>query len=395
MDAQERVLKAINHEEPDKVPAFESTITNNGLKKYYGIEIEKSEIQLYKSLSKLGKKGDRLLQKGYCNKNIVKSVMRNFYEFCKRAHLDLVLSMGALFNRKLLENGEGFIDEFGRIMKFESYVDKNGIETVIVGYHGSVINSFEDYESWEQPDPNWEARLINFEAGREVQEEMNNRVFSIPAISALMEVTWESFGLENFSKLFARSAQIKKVFDDRGKFTLELVKILAEHDAKIILLWDDYGYKNGLFMSPRNYRKYVFPWIKRICDAAHRMDCKIMLHSDGDLTEILDDIVNSGVDVLNPIEPTTANPDYTICNLKEKYGDKLTLSGNISPMLLASGPIQEIISYSKRLIKEIAPGGGFLFGSGHSINPAIPPQHYEAMQQIKEQYGSYPIDHNF
>ncbi|GAG86908.1 unnamed protein product [marine sediment metagenome] len=159
----------------------------------------------------------------------------------------------------------------------------------------------------------------------------------------------------------------------------------------MVLLWDDYGFKNGLFMSPKNYRKYIFPWLKQICEAAHKRDCKIMLHSDGDLMEIFEDIINSGVDVLNPIESTTANPEYDIFKLKKKYGDKITFSGNLSPIMLAMGELSEIEEYARRLIREVAPGGGYIFGSGHSINPAVTVDRFEAMYDVLKKYRNYPI----
>ena len=104
----------------------------------------------------------------------------------------------------------------------------------IMAYHGGYFESFEDYESWEQPDPNLKARLAQFFAGRKLQKELNDEVFSIPATGAMMECTWEGFGIETFSRILARKKQIKRVFDDRGSFTLELVKILAENDAQKI-----------------------------------------------------------------------------------------------------------------------------------------------------------------
>ena len=234
--------------------------------------------------------------------------------------------------------------------------------------------------------------MSGFLAGKELQEEMNNEIFSVPATASLMEVSWQCFGLEVFSRILAHPKQAKRIFDDRGEFTLELVKILAEKNAQMILLWDDYGFKNGLFMSPRLYRKYVFPWIKRICEAAHKRDCKILLHSDGDLLEIFEDIINCGVDALNPIEPTTANSDYDIFKLYDKYGDKLTFVGNLSPTMLATGTIEEIESNAKRLIRELAPRGGYIFSSGHSINPAVTLDRFEAMQNVKRRYGQYPIN---
>lgn len=358
MKAPERVLKAINHEEPDRVPAFESAFTNNTIMRHYGIDPK-------------GAGGYKLS-----------------YEFLRKVEIDLVLSFVSLFPRKFLQKKDGFIDEYGRHMKFEPCKDG----TQILAYHGGHFKNFEDYESWEQPDPNLKGRLDQFLNGRKVQKYMNDEVFSIPATGSLMECTWEGFGLESFSRLLGRSKEIKKVFDDRGSFTLEIVKILAENDAQMILLWDDYGFKNGLFMRPSLYQKFIFPWLKQICDAAHKQDCKIMLHSDGDLTEIFEDIINCGVDVINPVESTTANPDYDIFKLKEKYGDKITFSGNLSPIMLTIGKISEIETYAKRLIRELAPGGGYIFGSGHSINPAVTIDRFEAMQNIKRKYGNYPIN---
>ena len=357
MKAPERILTTINHEEPDKVPAFESAFTNNTIMKHYGI--------------------DPRTAGGY----------KGLYEFSRRVGIDLVLSVASLFPKRFLKRGQGFIDEYGRHMKFETHKDG----TQILAYHGGHFKNFEDYESWEQPDPNNPVRLKQFFDGREVQKQLNDEVFSIPAVGALMECSWEGFGLESFSRILRNPKHAQKVFDDRGNFTLEVVKIMAENDAKMVILWDDYGFKNGLFMRPDLYRKYIFPWIKRICDAAHKRDCKILLHSDGDLIEIFEDIIKCGVDALNPIESTTANPEYDIFKLNEKYGDKITFVGNLSPIMLALGEISEIESYAKRLIRELAPGGGYIFSSGHSINPAVTIDRFEAMQNIRRKFGTYPI----
>jgi uroporphyrinogen decarboxylase len=378
MNAPERVLKAVNHEEPDRVPVFE-IMTNNKIMRHYGFKPGKGRIP---------KVSDNWFRKGPENKGIMKFGMKKGYKYFKAIGIDIVLSTAALFPRTIIE-GDIYLDEYGRMMRNEIY-EKDG--TIVYSYVGGYFKSFEDYESWEPLDPNWRARWAGFEAGRELQEKMNNEIFSIPSLGCLMECAWEGFGLELFSRILAKPKQAQKIFDDRGKFTLEVVKILAEKDAQMIVLWDDYGYKQGLFMSPRLYRKYIFPWIKRICDAAHKHDCKIFLHSDGDLIQIFEDIINCGVDVLNPIEATTANPDYDIFKLNEKYGDKITFCGNVSPIMLAMGEIPEIEANSKKLIRELAPGGGYIFASGHSINPAISVENFEAMQNVRRKYGTYPIN---
>ncbi|MFW9825028.1 MAG: uroporphyrinogen decarboxylase family protein [Candidatus Thorarchaeota archaeon] len=378
MNAPERVLKAINHEEPDRVPVFE-IITNNTIMRHYGFKPRGARIPNV---------SDEILKKGVENKEIMKNAFERSFKFSKAVGLDIAYTAASLFPRTILKGGI-ILDEYGRMMRNEVY-EKDG--TLIYGYVGGFFKNYEDYENWEPLDPNWEARWVGFEAGKEIQEKMNNEILAIPSVGCLMECSWEGFGLEVFSRILTKPKQVQKIFDDRGKFTLEVVKILAERNAQMILLWDDYGYKHGLFMSPQLYKKYIFPWLKRICDAAHKQNCRILLHSDGDLLEIFDDIINCGVDVIHPIESTTANPDYDIFKLNEKYGDKITFCGNVSPMMLAMGEISEIEAYSKKLLRDIAPGGGYIFSSGHSINPAVTLDRFEAMQNIRRKYGIYPIN---
>jgi len=384
MDAPTRVLMAINHEEPDRVPAFESTFTNNTIMKHYGFNSMPMG-GLLKMLRYVPFRHS-LLRSTFKNKRALITGLEPLVRFYRIVKLDLIPTICSLFPRKLIKGG--FVDEYGRIMKPEIY---SANKTEILGYHGGYFKSFEDYESWEQPNANDMERITGFLAGKELQKKYNNDVFVIPSSGALMECTWEGFGIENFSKLLAHKKQVDKIFGDRGKFTLELVKILAEHEAKLILLFDDYGYKKGAFMSPRMYQKYVFPWLKQICDTAHKLGSKIMLHSCGDIYELLPDIIGCGVDAINPIEPTTANPEYDIFKLHAKYGDKLTFVGNISPQMLSTGEISEIQNYAKKLITELAPGGGYIFASGHSINPAITLDRWLALMEVREKYGKYPI----
>lgn len=392
MNAQERVLKAINHEEPDRVPAFELGISNNRIMKHCGFPPDESQMGL-KFLKRYSfEDQNRFLKELIKRKEVLKGGYKTTYEFFRRANIDLVFSVTSLFPREILKfddkkEGLGFVDEYGRIMRFERHQEG----TFILEYKGGWFKSFEDYESWEPKDPAWEARLNSFEAGREIQEELNNEVFSIPSTAALMEDVWEGFGLEVFSRIMSKPKQAKKIFDDNGKFTLELTKILSENEAKLIILLDDYGYKNGLFMNPLNYQKYLFPWLKLVCKAAHKHDCKILLHSDGDLSLIFKNLISCGIDAIHPIEPTTANPEYDIFKLHQKYGDQITFVGNVNHILLGTGRISEIEDYSLKLIRELAPGGGYIFSSGHSITPEITPESWLAMQNTRLKYGNYPI----
>src|SRR5271157_5423793 len=380
MDAQERVLMTLRHEEPDRVPAFEIVVTNNTIWHHFGVNPSANLGDALKSLRFIPFR-NKLMWNALGNRKFIAAGLRAGAKFYQAAGLDLSLSNTAPFPRKLLKGGQ-FIDECGRHMRFEYAPD--GSE--ILGYVEGGFKSFEDYESWELPDPAWEGRLNNYLAGADVQRELENEVYIIPTTTGLLEVTWEGFGMNIFARILQKPAQAQKVFDDRGKFAVEMVKILAENGAQVVLIYDDWGFKDGLFMSPRQFRQYVLPWMKKICDTAHKRDCKIILHSDGDLMSILPELVGTGVDALNPIESTTANPEYNIFKIKEQYSDRLTLIGNLSPVMLALGDLADIEAYAKRLLRECAPGGGYIYAAGHTINPAVTLDRFLLMLEIRKKY---------
>jgi uroporphyrinogen decarboxylase len=380
-------MKAINHEEPDRVPAYEA-FTNNAIMQHYGMPTDYGLPLSIRALRYLPFK-DRIAASATRNRNLLVKSYTTLYEFHRRVKVDIGLSLITHMPRKITKDGQ--IDEFGRIIKYETY---EGDGTVISAYHGGHFSSFEEYESWERPDPEDPCRLIAYHAGKEAQAQVNNKVLSVPSIAGMMEPTWEAFGFERFCRILGRPKHAKKIFDDHGKLAVELTKKLSDEGAEVIMVLDDYGFKNGPFMSPKNFQTYVFPWLKQICDEAHKRGSKILLHSDGDLMLLFDDIIKCGVDAINPIEPSTANPEYDIFKLNEKYGGKITFVGNVSPIMLSHGKISEIEDYCKRLIKELATGGGYIFSSGHSIPPTVTIDRWEAVMRMREQYGTYPIFSN-
>jgi hypothetical protein len=129
--------------------------------------------------------------------------------------IDIGLSLVTHTQRKLIKGG--IIDEFGRKMMWETYGDD---DTVILGYRGGIFKDFDDYESWERPDPQDPRRLAAYYAGKDVQKQMNDEILSVPAIGGMMEPSWEIFGLETFSRILARPKQAKRVFDDHGELAV-------------------------------------------------------------------------------------------------------------------------------------------------------------------------------
>ncbi len=396
MDAKERMLKAINHEEADRVPSLELSIDNLRVYQHYGSKYSMQSLgpvlkmmhYLFLGNSKLVTK---VLTKLMSKKSILSTAIKNTDKLYGQIGIDLTIIPLALF--PVLFSKKGFVDEYARKMEFK----KNPEDGMSIDYYtGGFLKELQDFKSFyeEHPlDPDDPIRKNAYIVAKKYEAKRKGKLYFIPTIVGMMEASWEGFGLENFCKLLSKRKEIKEVFDQRGNFAVELMKRVVEWgETGAVMIFDDYGYKKGLFMSPKNYRDYVFPWLTKICEVAHKGGIKVILHSCGDIYAIFEDLIKCGVDALHPIEPTTANPDYDIFKLKEKYGNKMCFVGNVSPQDLSDKDPETIRNYTKELLKRVAPGGGFILSSGHSINPAIKLENFLAMREVLEKHGNYPIN---
>ncbi len=391
MDAKERILKSIRHEEPDRVPSFEIAIDNLKVYEHYDLKYgyQGNGDLLRKTYDLV--KGDTALLKKFIDKSSkLADTLTPGIELCLNAGIDLFSLY--LTNYPVEYIREGIIDDVGRVMHFK----KNPSDNMdILYYMKGYFEDFEDYESFPKPDPDDPKRESVYRAGKLIEEKYKGKVYVMPSFCGLLESSWQCFGLQEFSRMLARPKIIKQIFDERGKFQVELIKRLIDWgEDGIVLMGDDYGFKSGLLMAPRNYHKYVFPWLKRMCETAHKGGLKFFLHSCGDIITIFEDIIKCGVDAIHPIEPTTANPEFNIFKLHEKYGGQITFVGNVSPQDLADQPPEVIRNYVKELIDKLAPEGGFILSSGHSINPAVKLENFLVMHETLNKYGKYPIQIN-
>ncbi|TFF63816.1 MAG: hypothetical protein EU521_00215 [Promethearchaeota archaeon] len=395
MDAKERILKTINHEEPDKVPSFELSIDNFKICKHFNEKyVFEGLVKSFKETYNLCKGDTDMLTNTILSATETRSYIKNTL----KRHLDLYQKIGIdlalipltgyiLFPQKCFQ--DHFIDEYGRIFDLK----RNPSDMMDIAYYRTgYFNSYNDYEQFGPPDPKEKRREKYFKSMKKIEKQYNGEIFLIPSMWGIFEPTWQSFGFSTFSKMMRDQKSIKRIFDDRGEFAVNLMeKFIQWGEDGAVLIYDDYGYKSGLLMSPRSYKKLVLPWLERICQIANDSGVKIILHSCGDVYEIFDELVECGIDAIHPIEPTTANLNYNIFKLAKKY-EELTFIGNISPQDLAGKDPSYIKDYTKKLIKELAPDGGFILSSGHSINPAVQLENFLAMYETLNKYGKYPIN---
>jgi len=153
---------------------------------------------------------------------------------------------------------------------------------------------------------------------------------------------------------------------------------------------DDYATQTGMAMSPKMFRRYFKPSIKRFVNTikGFNSEIKVMLHCDGDLTAILPDIVECGVDVLHPLEPV---PSVDFAEIKANFGDALAFLGAIDIVHALPGSRQDVIDEVRRRIHQLASGGGYVIAPANHVQSDVPPENLVTLFEAAEEHGRYPI----
>jgi uroporphyrinogen decarboxylase len=146
----------------------------------------------------------------------------------------------------------------------------------------------------------------------------------------------------------------------------------------------DMGHKTGTMLSPDTMREYFLPWHRRACQAAHRHGKKIVLHSCGNLAEIMPDIVACGFDGKHSFEDAI---EPGILDLHAQYGDRIALLGGMDVGFLCRSSGSQIRERVRQYIDAMGPGGGYCLGSGNSIPDYVPIEKYWAMLDEGLRYG--------
>jgi len=147
---------------------------------------------------------------------------------------------------------------------------------------------------------------------------------------------------------------------------------------------DDLGYRNGLLFSPQTYREVLKPVHRRAIEWCHARGIKVMMHSCGNITALLDDLVEIGLDGLNPFE---VKAGMDILDAKRRYGDRLVLQGGIDVRTWTDPQAAEAEIAAKLPI--LKAGGGYVFHSDHSIPESVSLQDYQRVLELVRRYGRY------
>lgn len=156
---------------------------------------------------------------------------------------------------------------------------------------------------------------------------------------------------------------------------------------QVFIYWDDIASQDGPLINPTFYRQYIKPKHRRLCDLIKRKTkAKIFLHCCGDCYEFIGDIIETGFDILNPVQVSTKGLGNT-AGLKREFGDDITFWGGVDTQkILPFGSVEEVKEETKRRIDDLAPGGGFVFSAVHNIQNLTPPENIVAMFETAKEY---------
>ncbi|MEM3479622.1 MAG: uroporphyrinogen decarboxylase family protein, partial [Candidatus Bathyarchaeia archaeon] len=151
---------------------------------------------------------------------------------------------------------------------------------------------------------------------------------------------------------------------------------------------DEYGFAApGLYVNLSG--KIVFPYIAQEVDLIHSLGLPAVFHCDGNVTPLIGYVIKSGFDGIQSLQP---NAGVDIISIKREWGDKICLMGNLDlDYLLPLGTPKEVEDEVKRLIRNVAPGGGYILSTTNVLTRYVPPENALVMYKAAEKYGKYPI----
>lgn len=338
MTSEERMMRVLQQKEPDRVPHFEWLV-------------------------------DRRVRDALCPD------CTSPEEFALRVGHDAII-VDPIFKKERTGTNR-WRSEWGYVT--QDTAEEHGIEVE------SPIKTMADFERYEPPDPHVPGRFATVEAavnkyrGHTAVIVHLNDVFTIPRYLMGMQ--------DLLMAIVTEPDLVKGLVEMSVNINLELAKEVAARGAKIVYTGDDIAYNKGPLMSPRHFREFFYPGLCRVMRGFKEQGLYVIKHTDGNLWPIIDMLIDSGIDCLDPIDPQAG---MDLAEVKAKYGHQVTLKGNVDcAQLMTFGTPDEVIEATKIALQKGMPGGGYILSSSNSIHSAVKPENYAAMLSAWREYGRY------
>jgi uroporphyrinogen decarboxylase len=205
----------------------------------------------------------------------------------------------------------------------------------------------------------------------------------------VFETAWSIRGFEEtLTDLVLHPDLAGALFDRLTALRMVEAQQMAEAGVDVLRLGDDVACQTGMLMSPAVWRRWFKPRMARIIEAAKvvKPDILVFYHSDGDCRAIIPDLIEIGVTVLNPVQPECMNPGQ----LKKEFGSRLAFWGTVGTQTtMPLGTPEEVRAVVKARIETVGKGGGLLISPTHILEPDVPWQNVVAFIEAVEEFGRY------
>ncbi len=232
-------------------------------------------------------------------------------------------------------------------------------------------------ESYRPPDPN---RPELYERTEWTLREFQKEYWIVGvAVTTIWETAWALRGFERLlTDLAADPDLARRILDIPYRYHLAVAKKMAALGVDMIWLGDDIGAQNGMLISPAQWRRFLKPLLADIISEVKsaRPGIRIAYHSDGDIRPIIPELVDIGVDILNPVQPACMDP----ADIKKKYGDKLSFWGTIDEQhTLPFGTAEDVAREVRTRLETVGYDGGLIIGPTHHVQLDTPLENFWAM----------------
>jgi uroporphyrinogen decarboxylase len=384
LTSRERVLTAIHHEQPDRVPLVIGVSNATGVKMrpYKGIkdiiDVQAPDNYIYDwpelGTAEIDEETMCRLHsdvRGVLDLEPEKIRKRN----CERdPHSDYIDSWGS--GQTEISPGDWF-------------------PSVHPLPEARTAEDLDAYQGW--PDMDDPTRIAHVrDNARRLAEENQFAILATPWLLFPFERAYAMQGMDTFLLNMARDPDFARALLEKiavyckqlmGRFLEEL-----GDNVDIIKIGDDLGTQESLMISPKMYREILKPvHADFISFIKARTKAKIFFHSDGDVAPLIEDFIEMGVDILNPIQ-TSAGSMSDLPSLKKRFGSNIVFCGGIDThRVLPFGTTEEVRQEVRRVIQILGPGGGCMIGAVHTVMNDVPPENVLAMVDAVEEFGHYPL----
>lgn len=379
LTSRDRVFKAINHQEPDRVPVDLNPLYDFyiQLKDYLGIEIEEK-----------------------ISYNLAMEVIPH-PEVLKKLGVDVTaVKLGSAKGTVKEERTDGLVkDDWGILYKL---VNQPGGGRYYEVVHSPLKDAtLDDLEKYPWPIADLPGRGEGAEASAKRLYEDTDLAIMGRFGGAITEIALYMLGMENWMTRLATDPEfIQALLTRIADIQIALDRIGLEATAKYLTIYkasgEDLGMQMGPMYSPKMFREMFLPHFKRRFRSAREYldevnpGVKIMLHSCGSIRRFLPDLIEAGMDIIDPVQPHAAEMDTA--ELKRDFGGQLTFHGAVDiQQVLPFGTAEEIDNEVMERINTLGKGGGYILAPAHNVQADIPPANIVRMCKAAGKFGVYPL----